>query len=574
MKKYFTISKSVLLAAALVVLGSCKDAWNDHYSFKETESKYPVDKLAETLKLKADDGFSNFYEALRTTKMCDKHGRPIDITYLELLEEDQFLTVWAPSNSSIQDWSLYTKKNKTNAEHKEVGEKFLMNHIARFKHSVGEGTNEKVYMMNGKPYRSLADGISGQSYHGDDKNIRCSNGVLHFIDGYLDYLPNLYQFLTTDSRYKDLIGNWFKSYTIQELDTENSVSQGVNENGEMVYVDSVMIESSILLEAFGYINSEDSTYSLVLPTPELWTGLYNRISQHFLYKEDGLNNDSLQKFYTYATIMSDMFFNMNKKSNIYLPDSIYSTQYYAYDNRRDNKPYHIFGKPYQANGIFGSSIDSVVCSNGVAYILNQWPVTDDLSFLRPITLEAEDYNGDLSRFTVQYANIKADYDGTDYLTSLKVMRLSMKGMDKWDASFYIGNTLRGKYKIKMVVSPNLLTSVPDGHGGSTYLPFKIHPSILFDTPTMYDSVLVDSTGYDTVYNSKGIPRLVAAPFMIYNNVNKLSDTIELGIVDIPYSSYDMEQSRLQIKLSSKVENTSKNTSELWLDCFILEPVVE
>ena len=132
MKKFFTISKTVLLAAVLVAFGSCKDAWNDHYSFKETESKYPVDKLAETLKLKSGDGFNNFYEALRTTKMCDKHGRPIDITYLELLEEDQFLTVWAPSNSSIQDWSLYTKKDKTNAEHKEVGEKFIMNHIARF----------------------------------------------------------------------------------------------------------------------------------------------------------------------------------------------------------------------------------------------------------------------------------------------------------------------------------------------------------------------------------------------------------------------------------------------------------
>ena len=572
MKKYFTISKSVFLAAALVVFGSCKDAWNDHYSFKETESKYPVDKLAETLKLKSSDGFSNFYEALRTTKMCDKHGRPLDITYLELLQEDQFLTVWAPSNSSVQDWSLYTKKNKTNAEHKEVGEKFIMNHIARFKHSVGEGTNEKVYMMNGKPYRSTGVGISGQSYHGDDKNIRCSNGVLHFIDGYLDYLPNLYQFLTTDPTYKELIGNWFKGYTVQDLDLDNSVPQGINENGEMVYVDSVLIESSILLRDFGFINSEDSTYSLVLPTPALWTTLYNRISQYYLYKEDGLNNDSLQKFYTYATIMSDMFFNMNKKSNIYLPDSIYSTQYYAYDNRRDNKPYHIFGKPYQANGLFGGSVDSVVCSNGTVYIVNQWPVTDEVSFLRPIVLEAEDYSGDLSKFTVQYANIRFINNGVEENT-IKVMRLSMKGMDKWDASFYIGNTLRGKYKIKMVVTPNLLTSVSDGHGGSTYLPFKIHPSILFDTPTQYDSILVDSIDFDTVYNSKGIPRLVSAPYMIYNDVSKI-DTIELGTVEIPYSSFDMDQSRLQIKLSSKVENTSKNTSELWLDCFILEPVVE
>ena len=91
---------------------------------------------------------------------------------------------------------------------------------------------------------------------------------------------------------------------------------------------------------------------------------------------------------------------------------------------------------------------------------------------------------------------------------------------------------------------------------------------------MYDSVLVDSTGFDTVVNPRtGRIRLVPADYTITNNVYDL-DTIELGVVDIPYSSYDMKQSRLSVVLSSKVENTAKNTSELWLDCFILEPVVE
>lgn len=124
----------------------------------------------------------------------------------------------------------------------------------------------------------------------------------------------------------------------------------------------------------------------------------------------------------------------------------------------------------------------------------------------------------------------------------------------------------------MVVVPNLLTSVPDGHGGSTYLPFKIHPKMLYDTPTMYDSILVDSVSFDTVWGKKGY-RLVDAPYAIVNDVSKI-DTIDLGVVDIPYASYDMKQSRLSIVLSSMVENSSKNTSELWLDCFILEPVVE
>ena len=119
MKKYISISKYVLLAAALLVFGSCKDTWNEHYSFKETESKYPVAKIAETLD--GISGFDNFYEALRTTKMCDKRGVPQNMTFLDLLMEDQFITVFAPSDASINDWSLYTKKNKTDAENFEVG---------------------------------------------------------------------------------------------------------------------------------------------------------------------------------------------------------------------------------------------------------------------------------------------------------------------------------------------------------------------------------------------------------------------------------------------------------------------
>ena len=40
MNSYFNFSKkSVLLLAAVMILGSCNDTWNEHYSFKETSSK-------------------------------------------------------------------------------------------------------------------------------------------------------------------------------------------------------------------------------------------------------------------------------------------------------------------------------------------------------------------------------------------------------------------------------------------------------------------------------------------------------------------------------------------------------
>lgn len=564
MKKYFSISKTVLLAVVLIAIVSCKDAWNDHYSFKETESKYPVAKLAETL---GDiDGFDKFCQALATTRMCDKKGTPLNMTYMDLLNEDQFLTVWAPANSAVSDadWALYTARDKSAAQHKEVGEKFIENHIARFKHSVGAGADERIIMMNGKAYTSRPDAISGNSYHGDDRNIRCSNGVLHCIDGRLEFLPNLYEYITTSPEYKDILGNWFKSFTIEELDPSRSVAQGINENGEMVYIDSVMIESNRLMSLYGRIHSEDSLYALVLPTPELWDSIYNHIKPSFVYGEKYLNNDSLQQYYTRTAMMGDMFYNMNPKVQIYMPDSVFSTRYDAYDNRTDGKPYHIFAHPYdKVNGLFGSCVDSVECSNGTIYFIDKWPFADSLTYIRTIKFEAENYTN-LTGFSLRQASIIGIIED-DPEKAVRVMRISMPGVTSWSAKMYISGHLSGKYKVKMVVAPNLVDEM------STY----IHPRIAFDTPTTRDSVLIDSIAKVQIKDKRGRISTVNQPFYAINSMTKL-DTFDLGTVYLPCSNYDMNQARLSVTLTSGVNelNSSKYSSELWLDGIILEPVVE
>ncbi len=560
MNSYFNFSKkSVLLLAAVMILGSCNDTWNEHYSFKETSSKYPVSKIAETLD--GISGFDQFYEALRTTKMCDKHGVPLNITYLDLLSEDQFLTVWAPSNSSVQDWSLYTKKNKSAAEHKEVGEKFIMNHIARFKHSVGEGTDEMIYMLNGKAYKSTNDGLDGRAYHSaDDRNIRCSNGVLHCIDGHLEYLPNLYEFITTSADYKDIFGDWFKSYTIKELDPSRSVAQGFNDDGEMVYVDSVMTEYNILLNRYARINAEDSTFAMVLPTPRLWDSVYNHIKESFEYAEAGLNNDSLQKFYTNTTMMTDMFYNLNKKVNRYLPDSVFSTNYNATENRRDNKPYHIFSKPYDSNtGLFSSSVDSIECSNGIVYIVDSWPFVDTLTYLRRIRLEAESYTN-LSEMSLKQTSIQINDSDP-----VQVMRISQEGRKDWDAKIYIHNNLKGRYSVKMVMAPDVVNMMPN----------YIHPKVSYFMPDRKEVDLVDSVTIERVEYRPGKFRNLTVKYYAINSLTQF-DTIEIGEIDVPYCNYDMNQARLSVTLSSGVNemNSEKYSSELWLDCIILDPIVE
>ena len=560
MKRYFSISKSVLLAAALMVFGSCQDSWNEHYSFKETESKYPVAKLAETLDQVS--GYGKFYDALRYTKMCDKNGFPLDETFLDLLMEDQFLTVFAPSDAANVDWALYTKKGKTDAEHKEVGEKFLKNHIARFKNSVTSDT-VKVTMLNGKIYSIMPTSIEGNAYHGDDLNLRCSNGVLHCIDGYLNYLPNLYEFITTDPTYKTILGDWYKSFTVKELDPYESVAGGLNENGEIWYVDSVTYESNILMSRYARIIAEDSTYAMVLPSPTLWDTVYNRIAKSFEYAEKALNNDSLQQFYTRTTMLTDLFFSLNPKVQRYLPDSVVSTLYSAAENRQEGIAYHVFGHPYANDGIFGSASSTVKCSNGIVYIIDEWPFADTLTYLRPIKLEAESITN-LYGFIAKQQPVSVVGDDT-LKNSIQVMRISQEGVKNWTAKVFLYDNLKGKYRVKFVMAPNTVDDMP----------CYIHPIVSYSMPDGTTQTLIDSARIVKQEVSPGMFIEQKINFYMVNDMSKL-DTIDIGVVDVPYCNYDMLQAKLSVTMVSGVNerNSEKYTSEVWLDCIILDPIVE
>ena len=564
MNNLFKLStKSVLLVAGLIVLGSCKDTWNEHYSFKETESRYPVAKLAETLS--AIPEFSEFCEVLENTLMCDKHGRPIeDMTYMKLLSEDQFLTVWAPSNDTFteEEWRYYKNDKKTSAENREVSEKFIENHIARFRHSVGDTTETKIYMLKGKAFSSTPEAIAGNPYHGEDKNIRCSNGVLHCIDGYIQFRPTLYEYITNSSDYRDLFGAWFESYTIKEMDYSKSKSVGEkNNNDEIIYVDSVMKETNALLDYYGRIQSEDSIYYMVVPTPALWSTMYDKISQYFVYGEKTLDNDSLQLFYTRTTMITDMFFNMNPAVQHYWPDSVVSTLYYELENRAENRPYHIFSHPLdKVNGIFGSSVDSVECSNGKIYFVDQWPFVDTLTFLRHIKYEIEDHSLSATYLQPLFQVTKIGNQDLDKISSGR--KISRDGRRDWDVTFNIDDNLRGKYAIKIVVAPDTEHRKPN----------FLHPVVKYDSPTCPDSVLIDSN-YTSWEDFWGDTIEVSVPYYLENDLSKI-DTILLGIVDLPSCKYDMPSQALKITLQSGVidDNAHLYSSEMWLDCIILEPV--
>lgn len=551
MKKYNYLKKAALVVSAALALASCEsDVWENHYS---TGADIPSMTLGETIESMPE--YSNFVAALKTTYMYNGDKQLVK-TYWDLLNESQYLTVWLPDNSSISEekWKEYTADVDVK-NHKQVGEEFIMNHIARFSHTVGASTDEKIMMLSEKAYKSSPDNISDIKYKENGTNIRCTNGILHKLQGKIEYLPSIYEYLTANSEYADFFGKWFAQYTKLEIDEKKSVAAGVNDEGNMEYVDSVMIEKSVLMDKFGLINEEDSDYVVIMPSLNLLNEEYDRISKFFEYGEVQPGRDSLQMFYTMDAIMTDMFFNMSESSQKSPEDSIVSTLFDKNENISENKSYHVYYKPFEADGLIGKSTGKVSCSNGVIYIVDEWPFKDNMTFLRPIKVQAEDVR--LSGMQLYQRNVYL-YNAQGKQTGMTtVMDVSKDGVKNWSVKYQMDNNLKGKYIARIVFYPNQTDPRP----------YYLSPSVTYRV----------DTEAETLYENRvwiNPKRSFVAPLVVCGSGTV--DQIVTDTVEFKTCNYMTNISRATVVLGCAVSDNNADlyTSNVWIDYIELEPVFE
>ena len=147
-----------------------------------------------------------------------------------------------------------------------------------------------------------------------------------------------------------------------------------------------------------------------------------------------------------------------------------------------------------------------------------------------------------------------------------VAQLSQKNSSpRWKVEFNIRNNLKGKYRVKFVIFPSETQK-----NAQTKLtkPNLFHPIVKYMPEKKYD-VLIDS-----------IEEIDVAPFvtpaLFRNNVNKI-DTMDMGVVNFSTCNYDKAEKnspRITIELSSEVDSAEVYSSEIWLDCIILDPVFD
>ena len=419
------------------------------------------------------------------------------------LASNQVLTVIAPKNGSFD--KQYYLNLIQNGRKKEVIDEFIKNHICRYNISMG-AEEQTVTMMNKKNVKlgTISEGTIEEE-NVDKMNVSCSNGVVHVIDGYLPYQYNIYEFLAKDWRdnytpaeplpaldengeavevelppYETLYGYLSEMY-VDSLDEPRSVSRGVDENGDQIWVDSVVISNNKILRRLdAYLYREDSTYITLLPDFDAYNRRFQGIKGLFnfnvSYNSDQAVRDSVQRYWAHYYSLCDLSYNMGQHQNIHTQDSLFSTAF-----SRWSWPYNVYYNPYEAEGIMSSVYETIDCSNGQVCRVHEYPFDVYTNVFKKITLEGESryyiYEDGENQFTNKtstsyntVANAADTISGSGYLHVVPA-----QSSRQTELTFQLPNTLSGQYDIYIKFLPYQVYAPEDTE--HTNLPIRFRCSL-------------------------------------------------------------------------------------------------
>ena len=520
---------SLLCLLPLALLG-CTD-WDDHYNGEQhvVAENTLWEEIASRPELK------DFMDLL------EQYG------YKEMLNSSQMFTVFAPVGA-IDTVGIGSSVEKIKTE-------VIENHIARFAHSANAAINSKpeVVMLNTKVVGFAQDGDTykfGSKKFTDEYNIRAKNGVLHVIEGQQMFFHNIWEYLTTDSRF-DSIRNYLYSFNDTILDEDASVKGEINAEGQQEYLDSVVYINNPLLYYFGELNNEDSTYTMIVPTNEAWNEAFNRIKPYYQFPssiQPREKRDSLQKHYTKLAIVQDLVFSHAVQQSV--EDSLISTSK------------GVFKKPFEYILSDYSSWDqSQACSNGGVFVVDHLNHKPWDSWHQPIKIEAERANAlDYDRASSNYLYYTRNLQNTDTLYTKVSNGSYIEVTPKTKTSkpvitFNVWNVLAGNYDVKVVLLPQTRTS-SKGANKPNLFDGKVH------------TIPNNGVWSETWKSNK--PNTLA--YELASNPMKM-DTLNIGTVKMARCTYGTEMIGMRITLESLDQDFEGNgcSTTYLIDCVILEP---
>ncbi len=422
-------------------------------------------------------------------------------TYAELLNQPQTFTFWAPVNGSYNAKSILDQLDEADALIAEgklaeghkinyvVGQQFVQNHMARFNFESNHA-NQEVRLLNSKLtyYNAAAGTFNSVPLYAQAANVPSSNGNLHLINGRSPFAYNVFDYMKSYSDYSKIYSAL--SDSLVDTDTfspEQSIQGAMNEQGQMVYVDSVYVNSNTILTASrASIKNEDSLYIAVIPTDNAWDDAFTKVGSLFNYakkyktgynKESAnifsqdytLNADSLKQLNTNSSLISNMFFSPGYfQEEISRTDSAALINYFLNsDSVQSTTGIYLYNpNPGQPNSMF-DGITPVKASNGYIFPLEsytidpayfqQQKITYDLAFSNNVGYSTNiAVQGGSLLTLVENSNWDETIVGGEDLESQMYRFFQANGQMK--VYIPLTNVMSGTYRVKMQLLPNRINS--------------------------------------------------------------------------------------------------------------------
>lgn len=562
-----------LLAMGVMGIAACSDTWDDHYDAR------PSTTFNGTT-LQAIE-----QEAPEFAAVIKKVG------YDRELNSENIYTIWAPTEFNFDSVNAVAAKDP-----KAVIEKFIKNHISRYAVSL-DGTNREISLMSSKLLNMTGDGQFGPATI-LKSNLSCDNGVIHVINKNVPYQNNIFEEI--QSRFdpeSELLSMYYflKAYDADSLDENKSVSRGVDDNGDKIWVDSVTIRNNTILNSIdAQVYEEDSSFIAIIPSSEAYSERFEQAKQLLIFNpsEDVVAEgacDSLQYYYGNMFAMSDLFFNRN--ANEHDLDSLKSTLYVP---RKWEE--HRYYTPYAEGGILSPAkyTEKINCSNGTAYVVDEYPMTVIEQFFKIIEVAASAFNLDLTTddkdnpiytksvdqsFSTHSGTIY-DYETDEFGDTIRYLGTrTYRFLDVKPASstanpqvaFKIPNTLSGTYELYLITCPIWAkTGYSNGEtAADDPRPYRFFTYIWERENSGSKMGRYPSSG-------KRLPNPDGSGNYFVTNVENKIDTLYLGDYTFKNAYYNRNDEGVLIQFHTQISstNTSKYSREMLISGILLKPKFE
>lgn len=463
------IGMTMIVAATIPAVTSCTDY--DDYNEARRDINAGADKTLWQ-NIVANPELSEFADLVRRAGF-DKE-----------LDGSKTYTVFVPVNDALDE----TKYEGMEPE--MLLKRFVKNHVANYSFAASGEVNERVRMLNNKS--NMFQGAGTYTFGGlnvKEANIPGVNGVMHTLDNVLDYRDNIYDYIMLTDK-APLFTEYMKKYEQKILDKANSVI-GPIVDGKQTYLDSVMIvrnhAATNILRA--QLESEDSSYTVLLPTDKAWQDQKAKISNCYNYiantlSQDILNTDKITDSDIPNTTMDNIdaaYYKDSLSTLMLVKDLVYSNNNYY--NRWMETPEFTSNdtirsttgnKLSQPEKILAETTEKIQLSNGVGRVIDSLAASSwDVYNYERI------FNASISRHRVINSapvNIESFHrlpDGTIepfyYLLAQSPSKNAKPSLD-----IVLPNVLSTKYNFYVVVVPPKEDNIQSINGYDTDMPNSLN----------------------------------------------------------------------------------------------------